>query len=230
MIGTVLIGALATTALFASDGTMASVQSEADVKLDTNAHSSFWQEARPVVADRDNFGKPVPGFATEVRSRWTAANLYFLFICPYEELHLKPQPTTSSETNELWNWDVAEVFIGSDFKNIRHYREFEISPQGEWVDLDIDRSKPHPEGGWTWNSGFQVLARIDQSNKIWYAAMQIPWAAIDSRPPKAGAQFRMNLYLSEGPPKKRKAITWQPTMEATFHVPERFGLLRLEPK
>ena len=46
------------------------------------------------------------------------------------------------ETNELWNWDVAEVFIGSDFKNIRRYREFEVSPQAEWVDLDLNLDAP----------------------------------------------------------------------------------------
>jgi hypothetical protein len=221
---------LLSTALLASTGTVVSVRAEGDVALDTNPSSSFWQDARPVVADRDNFGKPVPGFATEVRSRWTGGNLYFLFICPYQELYLKPHPVTASETNELWNWDVAEVFIGSDFKNIRRYREFEISPQGEWVDLDIDRSKPHPEDGWLWNSGFQVSARIDPSSKIWYAAMRIPWAAIDSRPPQVGAEFRINLYRSQGPPGNHKWITWQPTMDASFHVPERFGLLKLESK
>lgn len=209
---------------------MASVRAESDVALDTNPSSSFWQDARPVLADKNNFGKPVPGFATEVRSRWTAGNLYFLFSCPYQELYLKPNPVTAKETNELWNWDVAEVFIGSDFKNIRRYREFEISPQGEWVDLDIDRSKPHPEDGWAWNSGFEVSARIDGSKKIWYAAMRIPWAAIDSHPPQAGSEFRMNLYRSQGPPANHKSITWQPTMDANFHVPERFGLLKLESK
>jgi hypothetical protein len=224
------IWTFAASTLVASTGTMASVHAEEDVALDTNPSSPFWQAARPVVADRDNFGKNVPGFSTEVRSRWTNGNLYFLFICPYQQLYLKPQPVTTSETNELWNWDVAEVFIGSDFKNIRRYREFEISPQGEWVDLDIDRSKSHPEDGWTWNSGFQVSARIDQSSKIWYAAMRIPWAAIDSRAPTPGAEFRMNLYLSEGPPKNHKSITWQPTMDHNFHVPERFGLLKLESK
>ena len=46
------------------------------------------------------------------------------------------------ETNELWNWDVAEVFIGSDFKNIRRYKEFEVSPQAEWVDLDVNLDAP----------------------------------------------------------------------------------------
>src|SRR5450755_2310671 len=227
-IRTCVIGAITTVALLASGDAMVSVRSDADVALDTNPTSSFWKGARPVVADLDNFGKRVPGHSTEVRSRWTAGNLSFLFICPYQQLHLKPHPVTSSETNELWNWDVAEVFIGADFKNIRHYREFEISPQGEWVDLDIDRSKTRPEDGWTWNSGFQVSARIDGSAKIWYAAMRIPWAAIDSRPPSVGAEFRINLYRSQGPPTNHKAIAWQPTMNETFHVPERFGLLKLE--
>jgi len=223
-----LIGALAAAALAASDGVMASVHAGNDLAPDTNPDAAFWKEARPVVADRNNFGKPVPGFATEIRSRWTDGNLYFLFICPYQQLYLKPNPVTSAETNELWNWDVAEVFIGSDFKNIRRYREFEVSPQGEWVDLDIDLSNPHPEGGWTWNSGFQVSARIDAAAKIWYTVMRIPWAAIDSNPPKVGAKFRMNLYRSQGPPKDHRWITWQPTMDKNFHVPERFGLLKLE--
>ncbi len=225
---TCLMGVLNISAMLAAGDPMRSVHAESDATLDTNPNSSFWKDARPVVADLDPHGKKVTGYAMEVRSRWTAGNLYFLFICTYQELYLKPNPITSAETNELWNWDVAEVFIGSDFQNIRRYREFEVSPQGEWVDLDIDRSKSHPEDGWVWNSGFQALARIDGSAKIWYAAMRIPWTAIDSRQPKAGAEFRMNLYLSEGPPKNHKAITWQPTMSKTFHVPERFGLLKLE--
>jgi hypothetical protein len=54
-----------------------------------------------------------------VRSRWTKNNLYLLFVCKYEELHLKTEPATDRETNALWNWDVAEAFIGSDFANIR---------------------------------------------------------------------------------------------------------------
>src|SRR5205823_10532731 len=75
---------------------------------------------------------------TEVRTRWTAQNLYFLFVCPYAQLNPRPNPKTSTETYGLWNWDVAEVFIGADFKDVKRYKEFEISPQGEWTDLDID--------------------------------------------------------------------------------------------
>ena len=230
LVRTLLMSALATSALLAAAGTMPSIRADADVKLDTHPDSPFWREARPVVAELNNFGKPVPGHSTEIRSRWSDGNLYFLFVCPYQELYLKPNPVTKSETNELWNWDVAEVFIGADFKNIRRYREFEVSPQSEWVDLDIDRSKARPEDGWIWNSGFKVATRIDYSVKVWYAALRIPWAAIDAKPPKTGGEYRLNLYRSQGPPKNHKAIAWQPTMNATFHVPERFGLLKLESK
>src|SRR5262249_46060576 len=92
-----------------------SVYAVADVELDTNPRAAFWQDAKPIYAEVDNQGIPNPAYRTEVRSRWTAKNLYLLFICPYHELYLKPSPETAHETNELWNWDVAELFIGSDF-------------------------------------------------------------------------------------------------------------------
>jgi hypothetical protein len=180
-----------------------------DIAPDTNPKSQFWRGAPAIIADRDSFGKFVPGHRTEVRSRWTKENLYFLFICPYEQLNLKPQPRTDVETNHLWDWDVAEVFIGSDFKNIRKYKEFEVSPQGEW------------------NSGFKVVARIDESSKVWYACMRIPYSSVDVKPAAAGNILRVNFYRAQGPLSQHKAIAWQPTHQATYHVPETFGNLRL---
>ncbi len=141
--------------------------------------------------------------------------------------YLKPNPNTQQETYELWNWDVAEAFIGSDFDVIQRYKEFEVSPQGEWVDLDIDLRKPHHEDGWKWNSHFESAARIDKTNHVWYAAMRIPFSAIDTRPATAGNTLRINLFLSEGPPSSHREIAWQSTMNESFHVPERFGLIRL---
>jgi hypothetical protein len=207
-----------------------SVFARHDVALGTNPHIPFWQEAIPTFAELDNFGHPVPLHRTEVRSRWTEHNLYLLFICPYEELNLRPHPSITTETNELWNWDVAELFIGSDWQNIRRYKEFEVSPQAEWVDLDINLDLPDHTVGWTWNSGMHVAARIDESAKIWYAAMVIPMAAIDSKPPRAGAAYRANLYRSQGPEERRRSITWRPPMKETFHTPESFGKLVLVEK
>jgi len=210
-----------------SPETFQSVYAARDVELGTDPHSQFWRGARPVFAEVDSHGHPLPHYRTEVRSRWTSANLYLLFICPYQELHLKPSPDTVRETNELWKWDVAELFIGSDFRDIRRYKEFEISPQGEWIDLDINLALPHHETGWTWNSGFAVAARIDRQARIWYGAMRIPFKSIDERTPAAGNQFRANLYRSQGPPPAKQDIAWKAPMAETFHTPERFGQLEL---
>jgi len=215
---------------FAGDQTVQSTWAESDPTLDTNPSSSFWRGALPVYMDGDSHGKPNPKYRTEVRTRWTNQSLYFLFVCPYEELNLKPNPTTSAETNELWNWDVAEVFIGADFKDIQRYKEFEASPQGEWVDLDIDLHNPHHEEGWTWNSGFEVSARIDKAAHVWYGAMRIPYSSIDTRPAAVGNVLRINLFRSQGPASARHAIAWRAPMRNTFHVPERFGLLKLVKK
>lgn len=214
------------TVAAAEDNVIKSARAAQDVASGTDPASQFWRNAPRVFAERDSYGKPVPGYRTEIRSRWTKDNLYLLFICPYEELYLKPAPDTAHETNQLWNWDVAEAFIGSDFLHIRHYKEFELSPQGEWVDLDIQLDSPHHEDGWVWNSGFQVAARIDRAAHVWYGAMRIPFAAIDSRPPTVGNRLRVNFFRSQGPP-PRKDVTWQPPMSDTFHTPEKFGVMQL---
>lgn len=187
----------------------------------------FWREARPIWADKGKRGESHMRYRTEIRSRWTEKNLYFLFICPYEELNLKPSPTTEAETFQLWDWDVAEIFIGTDFQNIRRYKEFEMSPRGEWIDLDIDLANPHHEDGWKWNSGFTVAARIDPVTKIWYGAMRIPFSALQNHSPAKDETFRVNFFRSQGGLPNRVQVTWQPTMSETFHVPEKFGLLRL---
>src|SRR5438552_1802443 len=212
---------------FPADGIIESAWSKKDAALDTNPASQFWRGTRPVYMENDSHGKPVARYRTEIRTRWTDKSLYFLFICPYEELSLKPNPNTANETNQLWNWDVAEVFLGSDFTDIKRYKEFEISPQGEWIDLDVDLHKPHHEDGWVWNSGFEVSARIDQAAHVWYGAMRIPYSAIDKRPPTPGNTLRLNLFRSQGPESHRQEIAWRAPMSDTFHVPERFGLLKL---
>lgn len=207
--------------------TFKSAYAVSDVELDTNPQSTFWQGAPSVYAEVDSWGHPVPSYRTQISSRWTKSNLYLLFVCPYEELYLKPSPKVAEESYGLWNWDVAELFIGSDVENIRRYKEFELSPQREWIDLDVNLDLPDHTVGWTWNSGFQVAARVDPNTRIWYGAMRIPFAAIDSRPPTVGRTFRANLFRSQGPPERRVAITWKAPMSDTFHVPEKFGQLEL---
>jgi len=208
-------------------GLIISRRAASDSPLTADPDSPFWKGVPGVIADQGPRGEPAPGHRTEIRSRWTSENLYFLFISSYEQLHVFFHPRQTTETNKLWDHDVAEVFVGWDFEHIRRYKEFEMSPQGEWVDLDIDRDHSLPEGGWRWNSGFQVKARIDPAAKVWYGEMRIPIKSIDNRTPQPGLEMRVNLYRCQGAPPKRVYIAWQPTGAASFHVPEAFGRLKL---
>jgi len=201
---------------------------KSDFALTADPGAQNWKNIKGVIADRGPRGDLTPGHRTEIRSRWSEKNLYFLFICPYEEFYLRSNPSTTSETNRLWEWDVAEVFIGTNFENIKRYTEFQVSPQGEWVDLDIDRGTDPPNHNWEWNSGFEVKARIDSEKKLWYGEMRIPMDKIDTRKPSTGNVMRINFYRLQGPPANRKHIAWQPTNADNYHVPEAFGVLKLE--
>jgi len=221
-----LISLLLFFAAVDASAVLESAYSPRDFDLNPDPNSQEWAKAPRVVAGRDYFGQPIAGPPTEIRSRWTKQNLYLLYICAYDELNLKPDPNPAVETPRLWNWDVAEAFIGSDVTHIGRYKEFQVSPQGEWVDLDINRDDAKGAEGMQWNSGYAVKARIDAQAKIWYGMMRIPFRAIDTRPPEKGRALRIGLYRIAGvDPKKHYA--WRPTGGTSFHVPQAFGTLRL---
>jgi len=205
-----------------------SLYSKSDFPLSADPDSREWKSVEGVTANRGPLGELTPRHRTEIRSRWSDKNLYLLFICKFDQLWSKPNPSTTTETNRLWDWDVAEVFIGSDFQDIKRYREFQVSPHSEWVDLDIDRNTTPPNHNVQWNSGYAVKARIDEKEKIWFGEMRIPMDRIDTRKPQAGRELRINFFRFQGPPLDRKRIAWQPPNGESFHVPEAFGLLRME--
>ncbi|MCL4850355.1 MAG: carbohydrate-binding family 9-like protein [Bryobacteraceae bacterium] len=216
-------------AVFAEQGggTMKSFRVEADLAPSADPDSERWKAVPGVFAERDPFGKPLPEARTEVRSIWTGQNLYFLFISRYETLYPRPNPTPEKEAWGLWDYDVVEVFIGSHLENINLYKEFEVSPDGEFIDLDVDRSRKGKEVDWKWNSGMRYKTQIDSGRKVWTCEMQIPWKSIDTRTPKPGNELRLNLYRIEGGPPSRKYIVWQPIHNPSYHTPERFGRLLL---
>jgi hypothetical protein len=210
---TVLIGYFLSEITADDAKTIKSYYIRSDYTLTADPGSQNWSGIKGVVADRGPRGDLTPGHRTEIRSRWTEKNLY---------------PSTTTETNRLWEWDVAEVFIGTNFENIKRYTEFQVSPQGEWVDLEIDRGTNPPNHNWEWNSGFEVKAKIDREKKLWFGEMRIPMDKIDGRKPQTGNVMRINFYRLQGPPPNRKHIAWQPTNADSYHVPEAFGVLKLE--
>jgi hypothetical protein len=201
-------------------------RSASDWEPSADPQAPQWKDAPAVVAAQDRYGKPMPAARTEIRSRWTPDNLYFLFSASYESMYLKPSPI-KEETWGLWDFDVVEVFIGYELDRMERYKEFEVSPMEEWVDLDVDRARKDKAVDWRWDSGFRFRTRIDTANRKWYCEMRIPWKSIEARPVKAGNELRLNLYRIEGAPPDRKYITWRAVNAPSFHTPEAFGRLRL---
>jgi Carbohydrate family 9 binding domain-like len=220
-----LSGLFASTLGAADSKTMTSRRAKADSPATADPTASFWKNAPVLTFETGRFGEKYPAFLTEVRSMWTPGNLYFLFTCPYDDLYMNPNPQTKRDTWGLWDLDVAEVFIGWDLKDIRRYKEFELSPQGEWIDLDVNKNSEPGVFDDKWNAGMESAARIDRTRRVWYGEMKIPFPSIDPRPPQAGREFRINLYRIQG--KKRTFMAWQPTQNESFHMPEVFGKLRL---
>jgi hypothetical protein len=209
------------------DAEMRSYRASADFALTADPRAPSWKSVQGVEFEQGRNGEPIPGHHTEVRSRWTDSNLYLLFICRYEDLYLKPGAPARGETSALWDWDVAEAFIGWDFERINLYKEFEVSPRSEWIDLAIEY---HPVGNnnvdASWNSGFTNRTRIDKRHKTWYAEMRIPLASIASWKPDVGRALRINLFRIQGS-KPRKLLCWRPVYSESFHQPKAFGKLVL---
>jgi hypothetical protein len=212
---------------FAQEAVIRAPRAKADFAITADSGSPQWRNVPAHRAAVDPFGKPAGPNSFDFRVQWTPEFLYFQFTCPYTELNLKADPATAKETNKLWEWDVTEIFIGADFTNIHQYREYQVSPQAEWVDLDIDRKTPKPGGGWVWNSGFTVAASIDKEKKIWFGAMKIPFKSITADAVKAGSEFRMNVYRLAGKAPDRQSIMWTPVGVRSHHTPEKFGRLIL---
>ena len=200
-----------------------------DPPLDTNAAGPVWRNAGVTYFSED-CSKQIdyPSLRTEVRSFWTDTHLYLLFICPYKELNLFLPKLAGGPRDKLWDRDVVEMFLGDDWKNIRHYSEFEIAPTGDWIDLAIDLDRQNYDQGW--RSGWNTAARIDEGAHVWYAAARIPLSAVSSSPVKAGTKWRATLYRIDGlgPDSARHFLCWQPTCVVNRdpnHVPESFGTL-----
>jgi len=197
-------------------------------ELNTDPASATWSHTASAWIVKDcTHQLDYPNLKTEVRAFWTDSDLYLLFVCPYTVLNLWPADNSKDHMN-LWDRDVVEFFLGDDWENIKRYREFEIAPTGDWVDLAIDLSKKSYDA--KWQSGWQRTGRIDEKAHVWYAAARVPLKAVSDQPIKPGTKWRANLYRIDGlgPDSGRHFMCWQPTCVVNRdpnHVPEHFGTL-----
>jgi hypothetical protein len=198
-------------------------------ELNTDPDSALWAKAASTWIRKDCAHEiDYPNLKTEVRAFWTGSDLYLLFICPYSDLNLWLPADNTKDRLKLWDRDVVEFFLGDDWSNIKRYREFEIAPTGDWVDLDIDLNNDKSNADW--NSGWQHQGRIDDKTRTWYAAARVPLSSVSNKRVTPGTRWRANLYRIDGlgPDSVRHFLCWQQTCAGKRdpnHVPEHFGTL-----
>jgi hypothetical protein len=184
-----------------------------------------WKKAATVRYQREwNAGAQHPEQATTALPLWNEEFLYLLFDCRYLSIHAANPPDLTKD-QPIYERDCAEFFAAPDPADLKHYKEFEYAPNGEWFDARIYNPGGEIKVDVDWNTGMKTASAIDKAKKRWWYSVAIPIDQIAV--PKAGDRWRVNFYRIEGPPERepRTYMAWSPTMtpQANFHVPERFG-------
>ncbi|MBN1567892.1 MAG: carbohydrate-binding family 9-like protein [Acidobacteria bacterium] len=179
-----------------------------------------WQKAVPIIFCSDWRGENTDDLReTEVRMLWSYKFLFIRFRCRYREIYA--YKGGNSRRDKLWMRDVAEIFIRPPGRRLRHYLEFEISPNGYWLDLDIA-----PNRKTILFCDLKSRAAIDPDASVWTAELAIPMNCLTAffNPDDS---WRVNLFRIEGSEPNRFYSAWHPThtSQPNFHVPEAFGEL-----
>jgi len=200
-----------------------------DFVPDGDLDKRVWKNAYWKKFDRDMSGKiRYPQAEVRVASLWSARYVYFAFRCRYSALNVYEGEDAAKERWELWNRDVVEVFANPEPARVNHYYEFEVAPNNQWIDLEIDKDKT-PFNDAKWDSGFEHATRVEASHHQWTCEMRIPVRAMGVEGLELGAVWRVNFFRADGPggDTQRRFMSWSTIPEGkTFHVPTRFGRLR----
>ncbi len=201
-----------------------------DFVPDGNLQKPVWQSANKVEFDQDPFlGTHHPGLETIVASLWTPDYLYLAFWAKYRTVNTFTGEDPNIERWELWDRDVVEAFINPQPERELHYYEFEVAPNNQWVDLELDLTGT-PVHNAQWNSGFQHVAVIDEKQHVWTVEIRIPVRPMGVQKIDPHTEWRINFYRMEdvGQDHARQPLGWSPLGAAnkSFHQPAHFGVLK----
>jgi alpha-galactosidase len=180
-----------------------------------------WERARPLSFCSDWQGNNAdPQRETQVRLLWSPQFLYLRFRNTFREIHVFPE--SNQRRDHLWDRDVAEVFLQPDGFDATHYKEFEVSPSGNWIDLVIS-----PAGGVSLECALKARAAVDRVSRVWSAELALPMKCLTENFDPS-RDWRVNFFRAEGIDPHRFYSAWRATRtpHPNFHVPERFGTLK----
>src|SRR5271167_612131 len=179
-----------------------------------------WAGAQAVAFEWDWRGVHAdPERLTEVRVMWTAETLFLRFALRYRTITVYADAREDGWRDELWDRDVAEAFLQPDSSDPRKYLEFEVAPNGHWIDLLISHGTKAELG-----SKLKRRVVMDEAKKTWTAELAIPMKSLTANFSELDV-WRVNFFRVEGEKESRFYSAWRPTKTEApqFHVPEAFG-------
>lgn len=203
---------------------------DGDFLPDADLSKPIWHNCERVsLVDTVNPARAFLESQTHASVRWSPDYLYVAFWCHYVELNTYLREDPQRERWELWKRDVVEVFINPFPATGWRYWEFEVAPNNQWIDLQIENRDTMLTDA-AWNSGFDHSTFIDEPARVWTCEMRLPVVSMNVNRIEPGQEWRINFYRCDGPgnDRQRRFLAWSPTCELNFHVPERFGWIRMQ--
>ncbi len=165
-----------------------------------------------------------PEQGTTVACAWDERELRVRFVCVDRE----PWATITQRDGPLWEEEVVEVFL-DPVGDGESYFEIEVNPLGTVLDLVLRRNRSGYKKDFAWDCE-GLRAEVARTADGWTAELAIPFASLVAEPPRAGSEWRANFTRIDRPrDRERELSAWSPTRLATFHAPQRFGVLRFDP-
>ena len=199
------------------------VHIKADFSI-SELENKAWDKAKTVPIDKYWSGKNAPkGRQFKAKFLWSETALYVRFEANQREpLIVSETANLKGKTKGLWDRDVCEIFLAPNKTEFRKYFEFEIAPNGEWIDLGIYQMPDKRETDWDYASGMESKSLIGK-DKVWMA-IKIEWKAF-GKAPKTGDVWLGNIFRCIGAGETRGYLAWSPTLTKgpNFHVPDKFG-------
>ena len=190
--------------------------------LSADASALPWR-GLPGVRFCDAVTAAAPKQGTEVRAAWSEEEWRLLFIADDSD----PWATMTQRDAPLYEEETVEVFF-DPVGDLESYFEIEVNPLGTVLDLVLRKSRSGYKADRAWQcEGLRTLVRRHDGG--WSAEMAIPFASVTNSPPRTGSRWRANFCRIDRPSRDgtlpRELTSWSPPLRASFHTPERFGVI-----
>ncbi len=206
------------------------------ITIDGRLDEPEWRDATPTNAFVNTMNGSAAEPTASARVLWNDDAVYVGFDVNDDFL----QNTLTGRDAHLWGQDCVEIMVDPDGDGANYF-ELQVSPTGEIFDTFYDsRRVPQPIGHADWNAQIETrvvtrgTANDDADDQGYAVEVRIPWSSFQfgTSPamgtPPSGSTWRMNFYVMDT---RRgggqRAVAWSPPLEGDFHVPARFGRVRM---